>query len=92
MEKSRQGLAASSPRLIPRWLSGFGLIAIGLMFVACILALLNDKLVSGYIPLAFPIFLQEMVLAVWLIVKGFNLPQGAVRATKAEPNKMLSAV
>ncbi len=59
-------------RLIPRWLSGFGIVAIILMMAACVLALFSGNLITSYIPLAFPIFLQEMVLAVWLIVKGFN--------------------
>ncbi len=59
-------------RLIPRWLAGFGIVAIILMMVACVLALFSGNLITSYIPLAFPIFLQEMVLAVWLIVKGFN--------------------
>ena len=59
-------------RLIPRWLSGFGIVAIILMMVACVLALFSGNLITSYIPLAFPIALQEMVLAVWLIVKGFN--------------------
>ena len=59
-------------RLIPRWLSGFGIVAIILMMVACVLALFSGNRITSYIPLAAPIFLQEMVLAVWLIVKGFN--------------------
>jgi hypothetical protein len=59
-------------RLIPRWLSGFGIVAIISMMVACVLALFSGNLITSYIPLAAPIALQEMVLAVWLIVKGFN--------------------
>lgn len=59
-------------RLIPRWLSGFGIVAIILMLTACVLALFSGNRITSYIPLAFPIFIQEMVLAVWLIVKGFN--------------------
>jgi hypothetical protein len=59
-------------RLIPRWLSGFGIVAIILMMAACMLSLFSGNRITSYIPLAFPIFLQEMVLAVWLIVKGFN--------------------
>jgi hypothetical protein len=59
-------------RLLPRWLSGFGIVAILLMATACVLALFSGNRITSYIPLAFPIFLQEMVLAVWLIVKGFN--------------------
>lgn len=59
-------------RLIPRWLSGWGIVAIILMMVACVSSLFSGNLITNYIPLALPIFLQEMVLAVWLIVKGFN--------------------
>jgi hypothetical protein len=59
-------------RLIPRWLSGWGIAAIILMLAACVLALFSDSPVTGYVLLALPIALQEMVLAVWLIVKGFS--------------------
>ena len=75
-------------RLIPRWLAGFGIVAILLMLAACMLALFSGNLVSSYIPLAFPIFLQEMVLAVWLIVKGFN---PTVSAARSATNPQLSA-
>jgi len=61
-------------RLIPRWLSGFGLVAIILMFAACVLAVFSDNPITGYTFLVIPIALQEMVLAVWLIIKGFNIP------------------
>jgi len=59
-------------RLIPRWLSGFGIVAIILMMAACVLAVFSGNRITSYIPLAAPIAVQEMVLAVWLIVKGFN--------------------
>ncbi len=59
-------------RLIPRWLSGWGIAAIILMTTAGVLALFNNVAVTSYVPLALPIFLQEMVLAVWLITKGFR--------------------
>jgi hypothetical protein len=78
-------------RLIPRWLSGFGIVAIVLMLTACVLSLFSGNRITSYIPLAFPIFLQEMVLAVWLIVKGFNPSVRASRAGKTEPNELLSA-
>lgn len=62
-------------RLIPRWLSVWGLIGVILHLVftglAGALALTSDLSTIQEI-LNFPIFLQEMVMAVWLIVKGFD--------------------
>lgn len=61
--------------LIPRWLSAWGLVAILLMLSAVLVTLFDGEpySVSGrLIFLALPIALQEMVLAVWLIAKGFN--------------------
>jgi hypothetical protein len=78
-------------RLIPRWLSGFGIVAIILILAACVLALFSDNPVTGYILLDFPIFLQEMVLAVWLIVKGFNPSVSASKSENTETNELLSA-
>jgi hypothetical protein len=65
-------------RLIPRWLSGWGIASIMLLTTAGVLALVNDDAVTGYVPLALPILLQEMVLAAWLIAKGFR--SGAVHS------------
>jgi hypothetical protein len=59
-------------RLVPRWLSGFGTIAVILLMGACVLALFSGNVITSYIPLAAPIALQEMILAVWLILKGFD--------------------
>jgi len=59
-------------RLVPRWLSGWGIIATMLMMTACVLSLFSDSPVTGYVLLIIPIAVQEMVLAIWLIVKGFN--------------------
>lgn len=61
--------------LIPRWLSVWGLAAIVALLSAVLFTLFDGEpfSVSGnLILLALPIALQEMVLAVWLIVKGFN--------------------
>ncbi len=78
-------------RLIPRWLSGFGIVAIVLMMAACVLALFSGNRITSYIPLAAPIAVQEMVLAVWLIVKGFNPSVIASLPAKTETNELLSA-
>jgi hypothetical protein len=61
--------------LIPRWLSVWGLIALVLLFSAAMITLFDGEPYSvsgGLVYLALPIALQEMVLAVWLIAKGFN--------------------
>jgi hypothetical protein len=78
-------------RLIPRWLSGFGIVAIILMMVACVLALFSGNRITSYIPLAAPIAVQEMVLAVWLIVKGFNPSAIASMSAKTAAYELLSA-
>jgi hypothetical protein len=78
-------------RLLPRWLSGFGIVAITLMMAACVLALFSGNRITSYIPLAAPIGVQEMVLAVWLIVKGFNPSVSASKSGKTETNELLSA-
>lgn len=61
-------------RLIPRWLSVWGFIAILLNLATGILVVFH--LMSPFSTINtvmnFPIFLQEMVMAVWLIAKGFN--------------------
>lgn len=59
-------------RLIPRWLSGWGIAGVALMLTACMLALFSNSMVTDYVLLAAPIAVQEIVFAVWLLVKGFN--------------------
>jgi len=61
-------------RLIPRWLSGWGFIGAALCMVAGMLVMFHliIPVSTIHIILNLPIALQEMVLAVWLIVKGFN--------------------
>jgi len=54
-------------KLIPRWLSGWGFIGAVLWPIGS-LSLLGSN--SGFF--YGPIFLNEMVLAIWLIAKGFN--------------------
>lgn len=59
-------------RLIPRWLSGWGIAGVLLMLVACLSALFTRNPVTTFTILILPIAVQEMVLAVWLIAKGFS--------------------
>ena len=61
-------------KLVPRWLSGWGLLAAIPYFVSGFLGLFTLPSPLGTIPmvLVLPMAMQEMVLAVWLIVRGFN--------------------
>ncbi|MGC5224479.1 DUF4386 domain-containing protein [Micromonospora sp. DT81.3] len=68
-------------RLVPRWLSGWGIVGTLLILTAAILALVSNAPVTGYAPLILPILIQEMVLAVWLVVKGFNTSASAVQGS-----------
>lgn len=78
--------------LIPRWLSVWGLIAIIMHLTTgflIIFGLQTDFDTSNFI-MNFPIFLQEMVMAVWLIVKGFNpsaIASGSVKVDMNEGDK-----
>ena len=63
-------------RLVPRWLSAWGLVGAALYMVPPLGSMFGFSLAVLMAPLA----LQEMVLAVWLIAKGFNPP-----AIAAEP-------
>jgi hypothetical protein len=78
-------------RLIPRWLSGFGIVAIILMTAACLLALFSGNRITSYIPLAAPIAVQEIILAVWLIAKGYNPSASASKSGETERHEPLSA-
>lgn len=66
-------------KLVPRFLSIWGLLAAVLMFVGVTLALfslglfVNMPLMKGMVYFAPPIALNELVLSIWLIAKGFNL-------------------
>ncbi len=60
-------------KLLPRWLSGWGLIGSALYLGSGFLPLFgHDPRSTIYLLMDVPTFLQEMVLAAWLIVKGFN--------------------
>ena len=64
-------------KLIPRWLSSWGIIGNILAMLASFLILfrLIDVITPHFAVLTIPMFLQEIVLAIWLIVKGFDLSE-----------------
>jgi hypothetical protein len=61
-------------KLVPRWLSGWGLVAVAFSLASALLTLLGVLVPLSTVFILFNVLIavQEMVLAVWLIVKGFN--------------------
>ena len=62
-------------KLIPRWLSAWGLIGAALVLLYGFVGMykLDPNMISSILTvLALSIAVQEMVFAVWLIIKGFN--------------------
>jgi hypothetical protein len=61
-------------RLVPRWLSVWGLLGLTLFLVSAFAVMFG--LFGSFSPiqmlLSLPILVQELVLAVWLIVKGYK--------------------
>lgn len=80
-------------RLVPRWLSVWGLVGITLTIIGALLVMFHliPPVGTILIILLMPILPQELVLAVWLIVKGFNPSAVASLSAKTATNKLLSA-
>jgi uncharacterized membrane protein len=71
-------------KLVPRWLSGWGFIGAILYWAAGLFVMfaLVTPLSTPHVLLQAPLGLQELVFAVWLIVKGFN--PAAIASTSAQ--------
>lgn len=72
-------LVLFNARLLPRWLAGWGIAAVALSYVATLHAGYTQAFGFSTVNtvLNVPILLQEMVMAVWLIVRGFTPPAHA---------------
>ncbi len=74
-------------RLIPRWLAAWGSIGAALSMSAAIWAAFGEPpLSTPFVVLNIPIAVQEMILAVWLIVKGFDRSALASLVVKQTPS------
>ena len=72
-------------KLIPQWLSGWGFVGAVLIFAYYLLQFFSTNQVEI---LFLPIAVQEMVFAVWLIIKGFNSSAIVSGSAKTELNKV----
>jgi hypothetical protein len=79
-------------RLVPRWLTVWGLIGITSTIISTLLVMFHviAPFSTILIILQMPILPQELVLAVWLIAKGFNPPAVVSRAAKTATNDLSS--
>ncbi len=73
-------------RLLPRWLSTWGLVGAALYLVPPLGSMFGLSLGVFMVPLA----VQEMVLAVWLIAKGFN-PSAIAAESAGETSRWQTA-
>jgi hypothetical protein len=64
-------------RFVPRWLSIFGVVVVALALIATVVLLAADL---DLFILAAPTGLFELVIGVWLVVKGVSRPE-------AEPSR-----
>jgi hypothetical protein len=80
-------------KLIPRWISGWGVIAILLHLPTGFLIMFQLDTAFSPVNMAMnlPIGLQEMVMAVWLIAKGFSPSAIASLSATTATNAPLSA-
>ena len=80
-------------KLVPRPLAGLGLTGATLVLVAALLVLFGvyPQLSVPVTLLALPIASYEMILAGWLIAKGFNSSAIASKSAKMETNELLAS-
>lgn len=72
-------------KLVPRWLSGWGFVGAVLIWAYYLLQFFTNNQVEI---LFLPIAVQEMVFAIWLIIKGFNSPAIVSGPAKTELNEI----
>jgi hypothetical protein len=80
-------------KLVPRTIAVIGLVGAVSIFVAALLEMFGVILqtsVWGAV-LAIPVASYEMILAVWLIVKGFNISAIVSGSKKTETNELIAA-
>jgi hypothetical protein len=79
-------------KLVPRLISSWGLIGATLILIAALLVMFGviRQLSTWGAVLAIPVATYEMILAGWLIVKGFNLSALASVSAKNESDELIA--
>jgi hypothetical protein len=67
-------------KLVPRWLAGWGLAGTAMTIAASCLFMFREIDLKTSVFMNFPLALQEMIFAVWLIAKGVNSSADIVSA------------
>jgi hypothetical protein len=75
-------------KLVPRWISGWGFLGFAVTLASALLAIFGLLIPLSPVFIVFNVIIlvQEMVLAVWLIVKGFNPSAIASGSAKVDLN------
>jgi hypothetical protein len=79
--------------LVPKTLAIVGIVSSILIFIAALLemsGIIKQFSLEGML-LAFPIFSYEMILAVWLIYKGFNKDSDLLTEMKLPPSSLVQS-
>ena len=81
-------------RLVPRWIAGWALVAVVPYLAGACLVMFGVLTVSSaiYPLLLAPLALNEIVLAVWLLTKGFRAPSSALISHVADADTNSRAV
>jgi hypothetical protein len=76
-------------RLVPRWLSLWGLVGAAAYLIAGLLVMYGlEPLSTPQVVLEAPLGLQEIALALWLIVKGFDTREPS--ASQRQPEELIT--
>jgi hypothetical protein len=71
-------------KLVPRFISVWGIIGSTVIIVATLINMMAGSTVIPFIFSHLPVILNELFLAVWLIVKGFNPSAIASESTRGD--------
>jgi hypothetical protein len=66
-------------RRVPRWVAGFGFVTVGLHFGGLLLPMILGG--SGVVAMGASMALGSLVLAIWLLVRGFSTNEEAIQTS-----------